>query len=299
VAHLAAIVNNLDVPTLASEAELPGLVELRTLRSEAQKDISRADEILASYAAQQAAADALRTARGLGGSKGLESELLRMDLEAASTRLENLVQELPTAAVRSPLKRLREDLVAARGALEHLGSTYGSWRRKTIDDPRTGKSATATGSNSNGILISGELVPWSEFGGKSEALSRLFEGRYDGEYSPELRRGILALLYVSAALETVGGASEMFYPDSPAQFTPGEAAELTAPYEFVFEWLEDESSAEVLTAMRREREAARLLARVLRSTDEEQWTTAVAGMERLLAEYDSTLVVLLMSDGTS
>ena len=48
----------------------------------------------------------------------------------------------------------------------------------------------------------------------------------------------------------------------------------------------------------REYEAATILATVLRDTSEEAWTSAVAGMERLLASFADTLLVRMLSDGS-
>lgn len=299
LASLAAIVNNLGVPSFEGEAEIAGLDTLRETRKTARSDMERADIVLADYASKQAAEDAMKMASALGGAKGLESELGRVDLAAAIARIDGALQDMPTQSLRDVLTELRGDCVAAQAALGFVSSNFSDWRRKTVDDPRTGKSATATGANAQGIMIAGEHVPWAEFGGKTSSLSRLFEGRFGGGYDPEVQRGIIALLRISLAIEVVQGASEMFYPGSNAQFTKGEARELTEGYEQLFEWLESASDPSLLAIAQRDHEAALLLGKVLRSTDEQDWIFAVAGMERLLAEYDGTLIVLLMSDGTS
>ncbi len=299
LAHLAAIVNTLDVPVMEGEEALEGLAKLREARTAAKQQMDQVDTILAQYRQARATEASLQMASAFGGAQGLEQELRRLDLAAARQRIEAGIATMPTAEGKQTLERLRDDLNAAQSALEHLGGSFANWRRKKVDDPRTGRVDTATGATKLGISIDSEFVPWAEFGGKTAALSNLFEGRFDGGYSAEQTRGIIAVLRISAALEVVDNASEMFFPKERAQFTSSEALELPTAYESLFSWLDDSSDAALVAALEHERDAARLLATTLRSTDQEQWTQAVAGIERLLSEYANTLVVLLMSDGTS
>lgn len=299
LAHLAAIVNTLDVPVQEGVEESEELIGLRAARSSAQQRMQRVDETLGQYAKESASAATLQMATAFGGAQGLERELQQLDLAAAKNRLDAALNEAQSDATRLPMKQLRDDCIAAQAALEHIGGSFSSWRRKTIDDPRTGKPITATGANALGVQVGGETLTWSAFGGNSGALSSLFAGRLSGEYSAQQERGIIALLRITAALEVVADASEMFFPDQGAQFTAGEARELTAKYETLFSWLDQGSAVELKAAIVREREAAELLGATLRASDEAEWAKAVAGLERLLAEYSNTLIVLLMSDGTS
>ncbi len=251
------------------------------------------------YATARSAADSLRMASAFGGMNGLEKELAELNLSAAHARLEATLADTPTPSVRQLLGTLRDDVTAAQAALDYIGKSFNEWRRKKIDDPRTGRPATATGASPLGVFIDSELVTWSDFGTHSEAISHLFEGRFDDAYSPQVERGIIALLRISAAVNVVQNASEMFFPNSGAQFTSSEALELPNGYSTLFEWLDADKQPAVYAAAQHEREAARLLGEALRATEVGDWTSAVAGMERLLSEFGDTLVVLLMSDGTS
>ena len=292
---LRAIVNSITVPTFEAENAPPGLVALREVRAVAKDRLERADLILAEQAELRMAEDALLLAEALGGQSGLEAELLALDFGKAHARLGSALDTIPAPEVRGALEGLHEDLGAAVKALGAISGSFGDWRRKTLADPRSGKTTTAIGVDSKGLRSEDGEWPWSAYGGKTKELSRLFKDRLDRDYDAAETRGVASILKITAVLEAVDVASQMFSSTSTSRFSESEAESLVEVFDYVEPWITEPGER---ARYRREIEAASILAETLLAAEAERWSTAVAGSTRLLKEYGDTLLVLLYSDGT-
>lgn len=293
--QLRAIVNSLEVPAFEADDAPPGLVDLREARAIAKDRLERADVILSEYAERRRAADALALARALGGREGLEAELSALDFGAARERMTRILAEVPAPDVRPGLESLHAELEQAERFLAKFSRSFAEWRRKTLNDPRSGRTDTAVGVDAGGVKGEDGSWTWPDYAGETRELAKLFQDRLERSYTEQEEAGIFAILETSAVLEALEVASQMFYPEKQARFSEGEAERLTRPFEHVEEWIRTDAERASWT---RELEACTLLARTLLATEAEAWSTAVAGTERLLSDYADTLTVLLYSDGT-
>lgn len=253
---------------------------------------------------KQAREDAGSIAAAFAGPSGLERELRAFELDAARARLAKLAESLRTKDAKDSVAALAADCADARAALDTLAREWsgGGWRRKSFVDPRDKKSATknATGVDAEGLLVDDggapERVPWSAFGGRTEELSKLFFERLTREWNDVELRQIAALLRLCACVETTALTAKMFDRDKRANFTESNQREVLEAFAVASQWQQKASGGGERLA--REAGAAELLCGVLRHSTESRWSTAVASLERLMREFDDTLLVRLMSDGT-
>jgi hypothetical protein len=248
--------------------------------------------------------DQVAVAAGFGGVGGLEHELRTLDFVAARTRLEALAKKLNGTGAQDLSLKLAQDCDRARAAIEVLAKecASGGWRRKSFTDPREKKVTTrnAVGADATGILYDAEggaagHVPWSAFGGNTKELSKLFFERCTREWTAEEMASIATLMRLNAVVEALEISGKMFDPSRKANFTEANAKDLLEAYVQAQTWATRAPATQ--PALARELEAATLLASVLRQTTDGQWSTAVAGTERLIASYADTLLVRLMSNG--
>jgi hypothetical protein len=304
-ARLESAQGALALPAMPEELgpeALPELTDLAVWRETFAGRLGALEGERARWLAERRRRDARAIARGLGGAQGLEGQLRALDLEAARARLAALESEVATDEAKAFVRALSADLAAGQRALEVLGREYGqgNWMRKTVNDPRSrGRvNRDAVGADSSGVLLkvegTPERVPWSAFGGKTLELNQLFFKRLSREYTLEEQAGIDALMRATAVLQAVDEASEMFYPGEVANLSDEEVRAMLDGFELARPWAE---AAGTLAALERERAAAEILARALRSESDGSWSVCVAGLERLLGEFGETLLVRILSDG--
>ena len=304
-AELNGLVTELELPEAEelSFGAIPELGDLNGMRSLAVKRIAGLDRERERHRTELERADALTVAAAFGGQAGLESELRALSFAEADARLGALESELRSEEARGFVTSLRADLAAGRAALERLGRDFNGWRRKAVDDPRdrSRSAPDAVGADANGVKLAvgggAEQVPWSSFGGNAEALHQLFYGRLDrdyGGYDAEQLAGIAALLRLTAVVHALAEASEMLEGGGGAHLTDDEMAGMLSGFELARGWARTTGRE---TDLERELRATRLLAHSLRAAGRDAWSSAVADLERLLAEYRDTLLVHLVSDG--
>ncbi len=194
---------------------------------------------------------------------------------------------------------MAERLRLAQSAVPLLVSEFDNWRRSKVDDPedRRGTKRDVLAATAEGLVLDDKgaqrQVPWSAFGGKTDALDTLFENRLSRDYTAAELRSIAALMHFSALTEALVGAGEMFTTGDDSVFTESEAQELPVAFERALEWCED---ADERALLERDREASVVLGRALERASDGAWTTAVSALERLPRDYPDTWLVRLLSD---
>lgn len=241
-------------------------------------------------------------ADALVSAGGLRSELATLDLEAATARLQALAQRVDDEGTRAGIEDLREDLLAARRALDALidGWQGEGWKRKTLRDPRPSGRANreAAGIDARGVLVKDggdiQLIPWSAFGESPAELHQLFFERLPREYDAEEARGVATLVRNASVLVAASEASEVLVSDGRSILTEGEALRFVEGFELARGWCRD---ARALSDLERETEATQALTTCLQAVGDERWSVAQTGLERLLVEHRESLLVRLLSDG--
>ena len=291
-----------DLPDDLGPEAIPELSELAVWRDTFAGRAMTLDGERGRWLAERTRKDARAIAQGLGGAQGLEGQLRALDLEGARARLAALESEVATDEAKAFVRGLSAELAAGQRALEELGREYGrdNWLRKTVNDPRSrGRvNRDTVGADKGGVLLkvegTPERVPWSAFGGKTLELNQLFFKRLSREYTLEEQAGIDVLMRATAVVQAVDEASEMFYPGEVANLSDEEVRAMLEGFELARPWAE---AVGTLPALERERAAAEILARALRSETDGSWSVCVAGLERLLGEFSETLLVRILSDG--
>ena len=301
-AQLLLMIGRTELPAFEEGSAPTGAAEVVDYGVRWRARLDSLDSLAESFEVEQRIADKRAIGTELGAASGLVGELARLDFDAAVARFERLDTTLGSADARAWNAALGAKLRAATGALPILSNHWSSWRRTRVSDPRERRgalrevvSASATGI----VLESGggtEEIPWTAFGADTKALDLLFSKRLDREYTAEEAEAISAMMHFTALAECLQLAGEMFQPNSGAVFTESEAEALPMAFNAALEWA---TSPEERAAQRRDREASELLGRALFRASEGEWTTAVAGLERLLAEYPETWLVRLLSDGST
>jgi len=286
-----------DVPEGAPSraARLTELAALAQARGESL------DARRASFARALRAEDRSRIASELGAGAGLEAELAALDFPAVRARLTALAGALHTPEARERVLPLAERVASAGRAIDALVAAWdkGRWKRLTITEPRSGRNAEVAGVSRQGIALrSGaepELVPWSAFGGRVDALATLFLRRLDREWSAEELASVADLLILQSVVAALAEAAPTLAADGVARFSEGDLERLRAPFEVARSWAEPVGRAD---ALERERRAAERLGETLRARTEGFWSVAAEHLARLLTEDAASLVVLLCSDGS-
>ncbi len=294
--QLPALPENLAVPPPAEYAALQALAqELKTRREGLELERTH-------FASARVDADRQTIAKGLGFGAAFEAELKALDFALLHTRLEKLEAALTTEPARVLVHELDADLSRAHAALRLLAVEFsaGAWKRKQVADPRGIRSAVrdAIGVDESGVTLDvggkAELVAWSNFGGRPEKLSFLFNERLSRAYSAEEALGIEALIRSAAVLAAVQAASEMFDPTAGARFDESEVREMNEAFEWDRQWA---TLAGCVPRYERESKAAALLAQSLHDASQNSWSASVAGLDRLLREFGDTLLVRMLSSG--
>jgi hypothetical protein len=91
--------------------------------------------------------------------------------------------------------------------------------------------------------------------------------------------------------------SKMFDRRAKANFSDTNLKDLVECFAQASGWAQ--KTPQGASKLARENEAATLLASVMKQTTDGQWSTAVAGGERLLRDFGDTLLVRLMSNESS
>jgi hypothetical protein len=302
-ARLSTLRTALDLPPMPEQLgvdRLPRLSELNGLRASVERRIAELPVERVRYGIRLEHADAKAIADALSGPQGLEPELRTLGFAGAEARLFALEAELRTKAAREFVAALRAELRSGRTVLATLGSEFDGWRRKRLNDPRSRRRSTeeAAGGDADGVLlrIGGDVerVPWSAFGGRTAELDQLFNDRLVREYTGDELEGIAALLRLTAVVQAVGEASEMFLAGGEYNLSEDEMQAMLEGFAVARDWA---ARAGDVAAIETEARAADLLARSLRAASEDSWASAVADLELLLEEFRSTLLVRLLSDG--
>jgi serine/threonine protein kinase len=297
----------LTLPDISSEPglrKLPEFEELEQLRAQIGERLDNLESAKSEFSLRRSGADGARLASGLHGASGIEHGLRSLDLGGLDAQLSSLEGELQTPEAKEFARALRDDVRAAKRSLDVVVAAFGSggWKRKTLSDPRARSRANreALGVGPDGVQLktdaASELVPWSAFGGRPSDLSQLFEKRLTREYTRDELVGIEALMRSAAVLQALDEAAEMFSGDAGNVLTEEEAKNLVEGFEIARPWADQLHET---ARLEREANAAKVLASALRAYSTGAWTVCVSDLERLLAEYRATLLVRLLSDGTS
>ena len=306
-ARIDALRPRLEPPLLPAgldPGQLPDLDLLAALARDLSERGGGIDDERAQFLRQQIAADRGRVALGLGGASGMEAELEALDFAALAARLSKLESELATEPARNLVHELGADLARGQAALLSVARELaaGGWRRKQVADPRGGRAIArnALSADESGLTLEvdgkPESVPWSAFGAKPRELHLLFNERLGREYTREELLGIEALLRSAAVVAAIDAASEMLEPGSSARFDEGEMRELSEGFDWGRSWA---AQSGVPQRFEMESRAAGLLARSLFDASEGSWSASVAGLDRLLEDYADTLLVRLLSNGST
>jgi serine/threonine-protein kinase len=244
-------------------------------------------------------ADRTAIASALRGAGRVRAALETLDCDGAIAALDTLQTKLGTPERRAFASALRGDLEAAKAAIAGLAKSFaeGSWRRRSVLDPRGGRPTTrdAIGLDAGGVHVdvkgTAELVPWAAFARSTESMVQLFKERLDRGYTENEIAGAVGLLRITCALEAAALAEPVLEPGSNVHFSPAEESALLGLYAAPEDWVQR------APRFQRERKAAEVLARALRDLEGGIWSSAEAGLTLLLDEYADTLLVELLSDG--
>lgn len=300
---LTAALSRTELPEFPEgEPRSPGAQRIIDLRDILRERLAELDGEREQFITEQLRNDAAALAGSLAGSDGLEGELRRFDFAAAGTRLSALQANVGSPEAQTWLSELTIDVTEAGAAFEILESNWSNWKRKSVSDPRERRTANreAVGVTSGGLRLqvdgSVEDVPWAAFVGHTEELDSLFHERLSRDYSAEERRSIAALLLLSAIVENVITAEEMFIQSRNAKLSDREALKMLESFSAVEDWLDDERQRE---RWQLEKHAADDLVAGLLAASQERWTDAVVLLERLSNESATSLLVRLFSDGSA
>tara|TARA_R110002074_G_scaffold12653_11_gene46316 strand:- start:7522 stop:10308 length:2787 start_codon:yes stop_codon:yes gene_type:complete len=295
--RLQACIHGLALPAFPGDVP-PRAAEALELREQAQQLLQDLAQRETAFGIAQVEGDRRAIAIAFGGEHGLEAELRAGNFDAAHVRLTQLLASLSTPGARSRIQPVLQDVERIRAAQNALIQAWSSpgWRRRSILDPRGRKPSTeeCTGVDKTGVRIAGEQIAWAHLIGNPRTLANLFHERIEGGWSDDIDSAISAWVRVATVLDVVSQVSEMLGSDSSARFTVGEVAALDEAFQALDDWTQDPAAA---TLVQRERSAARALGRALNALSDERWSEASERLERVLTEYESSLIVLLLSDG--
>ena len=306
--NLVALVGLVDIPELGaiSQRAQGTLDRMRALAQEARNRLSAFESIQAERKHALLLADRAATASGFGGAKGLERELQNLDFPSARRRIEATLAQLSTEVARASMEPLLIELEQAELARQSLLQAWssGGWRRKTILLPEDmGRSGEVQAIDASGLAItSKEALPWSKLMRVPRSVSSLFQTRLERSWSEEELAGIAVIVRLSCLLAVVEGANDSLLPRQRSRFTERKEEALLDHFRYAEEWLKELDGDQRLRASQQyqsERDAAGVLARALRATAEDRVVEAAALLARLLDEFDGTLLVRLLSDGTA
>lgn len=287
-----SIIVLVDLP--AMEPEPVQVVTLRAVADRARTMRDNAAAIESDWHEARRNADRAALATSLGGRTGLEAELATCELSAAEERLMGLAAVLVTDADKARASAWAEEVRDAQKGLKLLATTWdaGEWKRKAVLDP-SGSSRNVSGVSSRGVTIGTDTIPWADFAGAMRSWDNLFQARLDRDWTAEECSHIAALLRLQAVAHAVDLARSVL--GSTGRLSSGEADDLAAGFEYARRWADQSGDTD---ALEREEAAQAALARALVAYGEERWSEAVAGLEVLLEDHSSSLVVTLLSDGS-
>jgi len=303
-AQLEALMPLFDLPEYQLGEAPAGVSELFEVGRTARERLRTIESARDVFERRRERDDAVAIAAGLGGAAGLERELRSLDFAAAKARLESLLPNVGGKQSLALVTGLVADCERARVVLDTLARECreGTWRRRSFNDPREKKVVTrnATGADASGLLFDGENgaadhVPWSAFGGNTKELSKLFFERLNREWTAEELHGIAALVRMQACVEAVDLAAKMFDGQRKANFTEANQRDLLEAFTTAAQWSTRANAGKDEIA--KETEAAGQLATALRQATDGQWSGSIAVIERLLTDYQGTLLVRLLSNG--
>lgn len=299
---LSTLLTSLDLSDVSTE-EVPGTSRLKQVAEAARIRLESIGAMRASFAETRAAQERLLVATSLHQGADFEEELRRLDISAAVTRLEALVEEIVSEGAKAEAQRVLGEMRGAGLALTTLQTTWdaGEWRRKSILDPRKRRAsgAEAVGVDREGLLVEEDgaavTIPWSAWGARPRELEQLFTSRLERSWSMQELSGIAALMratVVVTVLERLGPAMQAGSGGTFSAKDLGEAIEL---FEHASEWSQESGTTPQLEA---EQDAVQLLGEMLLATEQGLAARAANLIEQLLVDHRSTLTVMLLSDGS-
>lgn len=285
----------LPVPEGASPPPL--VAELLELRKEASSQLAGLSRAREAFAQRLAREDERAAARELGAADSLLADLRGLDLDSAEARVQRALASQQADAEKQWLGELAESIAAARTVLATVGREAGdgTWRRKTLSDPRGGGNVEARGGDANGLALPGGggtvRVPWSAWGGQPEALHQLFHARLERDWTSEEQRGIAGLLRLSAVAVALDPLEESMLGGDLLQ---RELKDIERAFEDALEWGEESGTLQACAA---ERAAVETLSEAFLAKEAGNVTLAIHSIEQAFQEYKDTLTVRLLSDG--
>jgi hypothetical protein len=257
------------------------------------------------YATELASTERRRLATALralsADGKSLAQQWLAFEFAAARARLVPLLDSAH-APTREQASALAADLDGASHALAALGAAFtaGEWKRKTVTDPRPGRSGVreVLGLDAAGVRITrdggDEWIAWAAFAARPDSLAPLFAGRRTREWDEVERDGIAALGRLSVLAEVAPRLLAALRNADTRPLGPADAAALVAQFDAVVE-LHASSSAQARLAA--ERDAATRVTRALVALGERRPAEAAADLERVLDAPQPAWIALLLSNG--
>jgi len=291
-------------PLFAELDDAPGdparLTVFRGLRDDLAARRARVDEEERFYHENVERAARRALGEALGPGSGLLAELSTLDLAAIDARLAGLAPELRARALPTSLAR---EVSLARAALEGLRQEFagGTWRRKSLTDPRSKKVREVRDVRLDGLLLDrdGDLesLPWRETKSDPDWWHQLFQTRLTREWQPGEVREIVAVLRLVGATRGAELAREMLDARARGSLQPAEIEVLGNVFAAALIWV-DPSDSDLRALLEGEQGAALRLAQALGAAQRKEWTSSTAHLEFLLARGDTSILVGLLSDGT-
>lgn len=279
------------------------------------------------YALRLRSRDRRQLASSLGPGSNLREEMLNLEFTPALARMQATREQLTTDESRADLGRVQGRFQAAQRALERLASSHaeGLWKRKSISVPKTevrSYSREAISILPEGILVEEEdasaLVRWADFARSEAALAQLFKSRLSRPWTQEESADIASLLSLPAIAKALELAGKDLLTDSQAELDSERVQRIMASFDETVAWIEEESgisSAQLaetqsrpaeqsapqaaLASILRERRALQVLTQALVAYQENLYSLCISLTETLLTDYSQTLLVQMLSNGST
>ena len=277
------------------------LAELRAMGEELDRRRARVDEEERHFVTSAERQARLDLGRSLGPGSGLLGSLGACDWAGLEKRLEGLAPEL---RARPLARALTAEVGRARAAHALLVREFaqGTWRRKSVIDPRTHRVREVRDVRPEALVFDKdgalEEVPWSVAASDPDWWAELFEARLAREWDAAEKRSIASLLHLVGVARAGTLASQLVDPGGRGLLQPAELDALAAAFAPAQKWIAQSGDDAAKAELEAERRTATLLAAALRAAQERSWSAATAALERCLRDGAGSILVGVLSDGT-